>query len=1176
MLVLFTSTWSISLHSQCNEVIKEAKEKINPNSSNRDYEKAINLLLYAQGICPIEKKEEIDALITKTFKLITAEKDRATKAEIQAKNEKDNAIKAEKETKKTAISALNSALALELTATNPTLAIRVAEYNLNKNPDDESAHDMFKQIYAQENLFYKLSLGGHSFPVRAVDISDDSQYLVTASMDRKTNIWNLEGELVSTFQHIENIYDIDFSNDNNSIDTYVIDGNYKTRKIRWSFDGKKISDEVIDSKTSHFYTTSFIDPNGYLINNPQFQHVTNGIDKFEISRLLGHKRIVTNALGQEAYIYDAVMSKDGKYILTGGADKTAKFWVLPNKELKTIDEIEFNNPIGAGNILKNQLVNNSDYYYCALKVYNYENLPISDVDFSKDKTLFAVVNYYLSEYSTKLYSKINIIDKATQKSVVNFEQEGMICEIEFHDSNIFFSTLFADGKKIYWRIPDREGGVLPNDTLINLKLKVNLDSLLNDIKDFRRSATYSLPWEEFNKKESYTSKLIDTIYSPELVFNSYSIDNANVTAKKFDLPIPKEDSINFAKMSNDEEYIWTVSSNNEAILWEKGYDFYPQIFILDYGVTNNLNFSNNGNFFYFTTTKEGKEKKEYSQWNSQKTTDLVVLLVSISEGWTKEFKVLNQNDDYARVKSISLSEDGGLLAVTFDGDDNCILVWDVKSEEIIFKLPDYEDIESVRFIPQTKQLLAIRGNPGTAAVFINLDEGILERKIHLNSYPINSPIFEISRDESLLLIGGQFTTVAKTIDVWNYKTGKKITSIYNPYDINCATFLPQSNHVAIGSDDGTIKVFDLEGKLLKTFKGHKGVISDIDVSQGEDLIYSTGGDYYLRCWNNNGNEIWNKEYPSGISNLALHPYGEFILTNSYASINMISTKESFLDNSICEFDAYDFFIAGLIVNEDEASTDLEYEILALQYEQNRNWDIASKFYKKISNGSNKVMMHSKAFLLEEASNINQFEAYLDVTNGPMLLRFFQSLNEEIINEENKLDSLYNSLNEHDKKNFLKRKSNFTEIIQNYKKLILFSERSRVTSLVGNDLCNYINSLAWYCILTQRRNEAEGLLLRGVRLCGNNTDLRIRLVSTLLVQKKYTEAKEIIQSISLNENYKKRNSFHFKASFYNGFQRSENKPNREVLLNEIEFLESIDILDTQNPELNQIKKTIKEN
>lgn len=43
--------------------------------------------------------------------------------------------------------------------------------------------------------------------------------------------------------------------------------------------------------------------------------------------------------------------------------------------------------------------------------------------------------------------------------------------------------------------------------------------------------------------------------------------------------------------------------------------------------------------------------------------------------------------------------------------------------------------------------------------------------------------------------------------------------------------LPQSNHVAIGSDDGTIKVFDLEGKLLKTFKGHKGVISDIDVSQ---------------------------------------------------------------------------------------------------------------------------------------------------------------------------------------------------------------------------------------------------------------------------------------------------------------------------------------------------------
>lgn len=97
LLILFVTNCSTSLYSQCNEVINEVKEKINPNSLIRDYEKAINLLLYAQDqrVCPEEKKEEINELITKTFQLITAEKDRAIKAELQALSEKDKAVKAE-------------------------------------------------------------------------------------------------------------------------------------------------------------------------------------------------------------------------------------------------------------------------------------------------------------------------------------------------------------------------------------------------------------------------------------------------------------------------------------------------------------------------------------------------------------------------------------------------------------------------------------------------------------------------------------------------------------------------------------------------------------------------------------------------------------------------------------------------------------------------------------------------------------------------------------------------------------------------------------------------------------------------------------------------------------------------------------------------------------------------
>lgn len=1182
------SFWSISLYSQCSEVIKEAKEKINPNSSNRDYEKAINLLLYAQGVCPIEKKGEIDTLITKTFKLITAEKDRATRAEIQAKNEKDNAIKAEKETKKTAISALNSTLALELTTTNPTLAIRVAEYNLNKNPKNESAYDMFKQIYSQEHLYYKLSLTGHSLPIRAVDISDDSKYLVTASMDGKTNIWNLNGRLIFTFQHIESIYDISFSSDNEYIDTYVIDGNYKTRKIRWTLNGKQISDEVINNKSPHFYTMSYLDPNGYLVNSPHYQNVTNGIDTIKVSQLLGHETIITNALGQEATIYDAEISADGRYIITGGADKTAKLWVIPPSN-KTVSAIFI--PEAAGTVLRNQLLDNHEYYYESKNLtlnnehfhfnknedVNY-NSPIGALSFSQDEKYFAIAYYDFNENNRLLVSGCAIYEASSKKFISEFSQKGIIYDINFSKENSIV-TKNITGQLSNWSFNKTGKAKIINDTIVeSIATKIDLDDFLYKIEDFGKYfvGKNKIKFDDFDKYDKYIDSLIDTLRSPYLLFYDHN-KGLSSTIIDQDLDLPSKHLDYLGIKSKSEKYLLTANKNRDVILWENWNRFLPEIKVLDYRWTRNLGFSDDGNYFYFSSTKKGKKRIKYSQWDFQKSTDLLILLTALSKdkGWTKEFEIPNQNGNYNRVKSISLSEDGNYLAATIDGDDYSLIVWNVESEKVILQLPRYEDIRSVKFLPKTNQLIAIRGNPGTKAVFINLDGKILDKRIPLNSYPIDSPIFEISSKEDFLLIGGQFFTEAKTIEVWDYKKEKKITSIYHPYDIECAVFLPTSNHIAIGSQDGSIKIFDLKGNLLNTIKGHDGYVYDIKIAPKEGLIYSTGEDNFLRCWSMNGDEIWNKEFSKEISYLAIDPSGEFILTSSNGGINIISTKENKLNHSICKFDANDYFKAGLHINENEVSTDLEYEILALKNEQDRNWDKALECYNKIANKDINPAVKSRAFLLEEISNIDQFESYLDVTNGPMLLRFFKKLNEKVITEENELFSLYDNLQEQSKKDFLKTQGKFGDMVSYYKRAILFSEKSRVKSLVSKDLCNYFNGLAWYCILINKDQEAEGLILEGIRLCGNNSDLKIRLITTLLVQKKYDKVKEVISSTSLNESFKKENSFHHKPSFYNQFQQYENMLNREVLLKEIEFFESLNKIDAKNAELNKIKKMIQE-
>lgn len=60
-----------------------------------------------------------------------------------------------------------------------------------------------------------------------------------------------------------------------------------------------------------------------------------------------------------------------------------------------------------------------------------------------------------------------------------------------------------------------------------------------------------------------------------------------------------------------------------------------------------------------------------------------------------------------------------------------------------------------------------------------------------------------------------------------------------------------SNSIYTASTDGSIKKWSFEGKLLKSYLGHKGWVVKIALSSDASILYSIGFDKDIRIWNMN-------------------------------------------------------------------------------------------------------------------------------------------------------------------------------------------------------------------------------------------------------------------------------------------------------------------------------------
>ena len=91
-----------------------------------------------------------------------------------------------------------------------------------------------------------------------------------------------------------------------------------------------------------------------------------------------------------------------------------------------------------------------------------------------------------------------------------------------------------------------------------------------------------------------------------------------------------------------------------------------------------------------------------------------------------------------------------------------------------------------------------------------------------------------------------------TIKLWQ-RDGKLLKTLVGHQDsVIDVAFSPQGDLIASAGEDNVVKLWTIEGKLIDTFNGHRGSVHRVVFSPQGDSIASAGEDKTVRLWNRQG------------------------------------------------------------------------------------------------------------------------------------------------------------------------------------------------------------------------------------------------------------------------------------------------------------------------------------
>ncbi|AFY55337.1 WD40 repeat-containing protein [Rivularia sp. PCC 7116] len=240
----------------------------------------------------------------------------------------------------------------------------------------------------------------------------------------------------------------------------------------------------------------------------------------------------------------------------------------------------------------------------------------------------------------------------------------------------------------------------------------------------------------------------------------------------------------------------------------------------------------------------------------------------------REFNSLNAHD--GAVNSVDISDDGKLLAS--GSDDNKIKIWRRDGKILQTLLGHKQGIFSVIFSPDDKFMIAASFDNTVSLWRYNSTTGLFT----------NRPFVRISEPDGLWAIAFNpnnniIATASENGKVKFWTLDGKLIKTIPAHDekIWGLNFSADGKYLATASADNTIKIWDSQGRFLKTLTGHKDKVLSVNFSPDSKYIVSGSEDKTVKLWDLTGKLLHTFEgHTNDVLDVRFNPDGKLIASAS--------------------------------------------------------------------------------------------------------------------------------------------------------------------------------------------------------------------------------------------------------------------------------------------------------